>query len=118
MPIATMACVAQATGVSLDWLATGNGSPTPFAQGAPPASGMAAPTPGGPRPPPAIGRLNPLVLAKAMEVVEALSPTERGTLSMLERARRVIHVYELLITPEEDLPPLPMVPSASDQGGL
>jgi transcriptional regulator with XRE-family HTH domain len=114
MPLETLVSVARALGVSPEWLATGDAVPGAPVPG---IGGLSAPSADRLRPPPVIRRLEPLLLAKAMEIVEALSPAALGKISLLERARKVVHVYELLVMPEEDLPSLPTVPDRDPKPG-
>lgn len=94
--------LARACGVSVEWLATGNGSAPPWLRNLVGDNlklrerqvDLVAPS------------IDTRWLAKAIEIVEALGGEK---LPVAERARRIAHSYELLTAPEADIPPLPPI---------
>lgn len=91
-----LVAIAEACGVSVEWLAVGK--VTDIQKSAGNAEKLV------PLHPPAI---DATALAKAMEIVEALSGRDQP---VRERAARIAAAYDLLTKPTEDLPPLPQLP--------
>ncbi len=131
MRASTLVALADACGVSAEWLATGRGekpaaSPGPktFEQGVLPAGGavatgsalpiVAAAEPSRQLRPPAAGAPDPVILSKAIEVVDALVKTEGTATDPLDRARKIARAYEILAASDTDLPELPFHVSRSE----
>lgn len=127
MPTATAVAIADACQVRLDWLLAGRGTmvddwvpPRPAVPSSGPEApargrsgaaggGLSAPPPPPPRPPAMVSGIDLQALAKAIEIVDALSSPTRP-LKLAERAHRIATAYGLLTAPEDELSPLPMLP--------
>ena len=100
-----LVAISDACGVNLEWLLAGRGpreriAPDRQARISEPFQPLVAPR----------AQLDPHALAKAIEIVEALSAAAGQTVSPVQMARRIINTYELLTAPDEEVPPLPQLP--------
>lgn len=102
MKVSNLVRLARACGVSMEWIATGHGTPPRWlrkdAAGTLHSSELQAPL--------VAPAINIHWLMKAIEIVEALGGDK---LPLRERAQRIANGYELLTAPEGDIPPLPPI---------
>ena len=95
--------LAQATGVGVEWLATGAGAEPPWMRRLAAVSDEKQQ----PLTPPGRATVDVHWLTKAIEIVEALGGDR---LPAKERAIRIARSYEMLMAPSDDAAPLPKLP--------
>ncbi len=104
MKLSNLVRLAQACGVSVEWLATGGGPLPRWERRSAGNTGLSSAVQAPLAPP----RIDARLLAKAIEIVDSLGG---ASLSPHERAQRIAHSYDLLTAPDTDLPPLPQLPT-------